>query len=91
MAESICYTSALFGMWLALYSITKVIALNLYLSSLVAPSTPVCKQQGTAQYSQDITLTCASAEGSPTPTYSWKRFNVQNQSVPQDSRTTDSK
>ncbi|XP_005466878.2 cell surface A33 antigen-like [Oreochromis niloticus] len=56
---------------------------------LVAPSTPVCKIQGTAQYGQDITLTCASAEGSPNPTYSWKRFNVQNQSVPQDSRTTD--
>ncbi|XP_063356680.1 cell surface A33 antigen-like [Pelmatolapia mariae] len=56
---------------------------------LVAPSTPACKIQGTAQYGQDITLTCASAEGSPTPTYSWKRFNVQNQSVPQEPKTTD--
>uniref|UniRef100_A0A668SL35 Ig-like domain-containing protein n=1 Tax=Oreochromis aureus TaxID=47969 RepID=A0A668SL35_OREAU len=46
---------------------------------LVAPSTPVCKIQGTAQYGQNITLTCASAEGSPTPTYSWKHYCEHNQ------------
>uniref|UniRef100_I3J5X4 Ig-like domain-containing protein n=1 Tax=Oreochromis niloticus TaxID=8128 RepID=I3J5X4_ORENI len=46
---------------------------------LVAPSRPVCKIQGTAQYGQNLTLTCASAEGSPTPTYSWKRYCEHNQ------------
>ncbi|XP_035761651.1 glycoprotein A33 (transmembrane), paralog a [Neolamprologus brichardi] len=56
---------------------------------LVAPSTPVCKIQGTAQYGQDITLSCLSAEGSPPPTYSWERHNVQNQPVPQPPKTTD--
>ncbi|XP_004543475.3 cell surface A33 antigen [Maylandia zebra] len=56
---------------------------------LVAPSTPVCKIQGTAQYGQDITLSCLSAEGSPPPTYSWERRNVQNQPVPQPPKTTD--
>ncbi|CAI5645061.1 unnamed protein product [Oreochromis niloticus] len=56
---------------------------------LVAPSTPVCKIQGTAQYGQNITLTCASAKGSPTPTYSWKHYCEHNQPVPQDPQTTD--
>uniref|UniRef100_A0A3Q3D0T6 Ig-like domain-containing protein n=1 Tax=Haplochromis burtoni TaxID=8153 RepID=A0A3Q3D0T6_HAPBU len=56
---------------------------------LVAPSTPDCKIQGTAQYGQDITLSCLSAEGSPPPTYSWERRNVQNQPVPQPPKTTD--
>ncbi|XP_025764837.1 cell surface A33 antigen [Oreochromis niloticus] len=56
---------------------------------LVAPSRPVCKIQGTAQYGQNLTLTCASAEGSPTPTYSWKRYCEHNQPVPQDPQTTD--
>ncbi|XP_026018620.1 cell surface A33 antigen-like [Astatotilapia calliptera] len=56
---------------------------------LVAPSTPVCKIQRTAQYGQDITLTCASAGGSPMPTYSWKRYCEHNQPVPQDPQITD--
>ncbi|XP_030614047.1 cell surface A33 antigen-like [Archocentrus centrarchus] len=56
---------------------------------LVAPSPPICKIQGTAEYGQDITLSCASAEGSPAPTYKWDRRNVQNISVPQDPKTTD--
>ncbi|XP_042083402.1 cell surface A33 antigen-like [Haplochromis burtoni] len=58
---------------------------------LVAPSTPDCKIQGTAQYGQDITPTCASAGGSPMPTYSWKCYCEHNQPVPQDPQTTDSK
>lgn len=57
----------------------------------MAPSAPDCKIQGTAQYGQDITLSCLSAEGSPPPTYSWERRNVQNQPVPQPPKTTDSK
>ncbi|XP_014738334.1 PREDICTED: cell surface A33 antigen [Sturnus vulgaris] len=46
---------------------------------LVAPSKPECNIVGTAQYGQTINLTCISHEGSPTPTYTWKSFNVQNE------------
>uniref|UniRef100_U3JFR2 Glycoprotein A33 n=1 Tax=Ficedula albicollis TaxID=59894 RepID=U3JFR2_FICAL len=46
---------------------------------LVAPSKPECKILGTAQYGETINLTCVSHEGSPTPTYTWKSFNVQNE------------
>lgn len=45
---------------------------------LVAPSKPICGIQGTAEYFQDIILTCKSEEGSPDPTYTWKTFSVQN-------------
>ncbi|KTF94015.1 hypothetical protein cypCar_00009265 [Cyprinus carpio] len=47
----------------------------------VAPSQPICKVVGTAEYGNDISLTCVSEEGSPTPTYKWERYNVKN--VPQ--------
>ncbi|KAM9765770.1 cell surface A33 antigen-like [Menidia menidia] len=47
---------------------------------LVAPSTPICKIQGTAEYGQNINLTCRSEEGSPPPTYTWK--SVDTQSMP---------
>ncbi|XP_068036612.1 cell surface A33 antigen [Anomalospiza imberbis] len=46
---------------------------------LVAPSKPECKILGTPEYGQTINLTCASHEGSPTPRYTWKSFNVQNE------------
>ncbi|XP_035018452.1 cell surface A33 antigen [Hippoglossus stenolepis] len=45
---------------------------------LVAPSTPICKTQGKAEYGQNINLTCVSAEGSPTPTYKWDSRDVRN-------------
>uniref|UniRef100_A0A672IUA7 Glycoprotein A33 (transmembrane), paralog b n=1 Tax=Salarias fasciatus TaxID=181472 RepID=A0A672IUA7_SALFA len=45
---------------------------------LVAPSTPICSIQGTAEYYQDIKLTCLSEEGSPAPVYDWKSYNVEN-------------
>ncbi|KAL1282943.1 hypothetical protein QQF64_001746 [Cirrhinus molitorella] len=45
---------------------------------LVAPSTPVCSIVGTAEYFQDIKLTCNSAEGTPTPTYKWESNDVNN-------------
>ncbi|XP_016418385.1 cell surface A33 antigen [Sinocyclocheilus rhinocerous] len=47
----------------------------------VAPSQPLCKVVGTAEYGHNISLTCVSEEGSPTPTYKWERYNVKN--VPQ--------
>ncbi|NWX91124.1 GPA33 protein, partial [Nothoprocta pentlandii] len=46
---------------------------------LVAPSKPECKIVGTAEYGQTINLTCISHEGSPTPTYAWQSYDVQNQ------------
>ncbi|RLW03228.1 hypothetical protein DV515_00006610 [Chloebia gouldiae] len=46
---------------------------------LVPPSKPECKILGTPEYGQTINLTCASHEGSPTPKYTWKSFNVQNE------------
>uniref|UniRef100_UPI0037E9A1DB cell surface A33 antigen-like n=1 Tax=Semicossyphus pulcher TaxID=241346 RepID=UPI0037E9A1DB len=45
---------------------------------LVAPSTPICKIQGKAEYGQNINLTCKSKEGSPAPTYSWESRDVRN-------------
>ncbi|XP_060090449.1 cell surface A33 antigen [Heteronotia binoei] len=46
---------------------------------LVAPSIPDCKIIGTTTYGHIVNLTCNSQEGSPTPQYSWQRFDVQNQ------------
>ncbi|NWH97466.1 GPA33 protein, partial [Tichodroma muraria] len=46
---------------------------------LVAPSKPECKILGKPEYGQTINLTCVSHEGSPTPKYTWKSFNVQNE------------
>ncbi|XP_015495815.1 cell surface A33 antigen [Parus major] len=54
-------------------------SVRLDLQVLVAPSKPECKILGTPEYGQTINLTCVSHEGSPTPTYSWKSFDVQNQ------------
>uniref|UniRef100_A0A3Q1FHV2 Glycoprotein A33 n=1 Tax=Acanthochromis polyacanthus TaxID=80966 RepID=A0A3Q1FHV2_9TELE len=56
---------------------------------LVAPSTPICGIQGTAEYFQDIKLTCKSNEGSPAPTYSWKTYSTQNMARPFPPKTTE--
>ncbi|KAJ8405967.1 hypothetical protein AAFF_G00308550 [Aldrovandia affinis] len=56
---------------------------------LVAPSPPVCNIKGTPEYGNNINLTCISEEGSPTPTYSWKRHNTQNQPAPFPPKATD--
>ncbi|XP_029354360.1 cell surface A33 antigen-like [Echeneis naucrates] len=45
---------------------------------LVPPSKPVCKIQGTAEYQQNINLTCLSEEGSPLPVYRWETRDVWN-------------
>lgn len=44
----------------------------------VPPSKPICEIQGSAEYWQDITLTCRSEEGSPQPAYQWTTFSVEN-------------
>lgn len=56
---------------------------------LVAPSPPVCKIEGKAEYGQDIKLTCHSEEGSPTPTYKWESRDVRNIPRLKDPKTTD--
>ncbi|XP_035537963.1 cell surface A33 antigen-like [Morone saxatilis] len=56
---------------------------------LVAPSKPICKIQGKAEYGQNINLTCLSEEGSPTPTYKWESRDVSNVPRIPDPRTTD--
>lgn len=56
---------------------------------LVAPSTPICKIQGKAEYGQNINLTCVSEEGSPPPTYKWQSRDVKNLPRIPDRRTTD--
>ncbi|XP_062312200.1 cell surface A33 antigen [Osmerus eperlanus] len=45
---------------------------------LVAPSVPIVKMQGTAEYWNNISLTCVSEEGSPSPVYTWKTYDVKN-------------
>lgn len=46
---------------------------------LVPPSIPSCGIQGETVIGNNIQLTCQSAEGSPSPEYSWKSYNAQNQ------------
>ncbi|KAL2081515.1 hypothetical protein ACEWY4_023368 [Coilia grayii] len=57
---------------------------------LVAPSVPVCRIQGSAEYGHNINLTCKSEEGSPQPTYKWQRFDPSNRPQPFPPRTTES-
>ncbi|KAM7407222.1 hypothetical protein PAMA_003112 [Pampus argenteus] len=45
---------------------------------LVPPSVPLCNIQGKAEYWQNISLTCMSEQGSPTPIYDWKSYSVEN-------------
>ncbi|XP_058248840.1 cell surface A33 antigen [Hemibagrus wyckioides] len=56
---------------------------------LVAPSDPVCKIKGTAEYGQNISLTCVSEEGSPAPTYQWQSYDVKNVQRPHPPKTTE--
>ncbi|XP_039990209.1 cell surface A33 antigen-like [Xiphias gladius] len=56
---------------------------------LVAPSKPICKLQGKAEYGQNINLTCVSEEGSPPPTYKWESRDVRNMPRVAEPRTTD--
>ncbi|XP_016057818.1 PREDICTED: cell surface A33 antigen [Miniopterus natalensis] len=46
---------------------------------LVPPSKPDCGIKGETVIGNDIQLTCESKEGSPTPQYSWKSYNLLNQ------------
>ncbi|KAG7231662.1 hypothetical protein INR49_004198 [Caranx melampygus] len=55
---------------------------------LGAPSTPVCKIQGVAEYHQNINLTCVSEEGWPQPTYRWEARDVRNKPRTLDPRAT---
>ncbi|GAA6106376.1 V-set and immunoglobulin domain-containing protein 2-like isoform X1 [Tachysurus ichikawai] len=43
------------------------------LTVLVAPSMPVCELNGHTYVGDDVTLTCHSSQGVPTPIYSWSR------------------
>ncbi|KAM9397226.1 glycoprotein A33 (transmembrane), paralog a isoform 2-T2 [Salvelinus alpinus] len=56
---------------------------------LVAPSVPICKIDGRAEYFQNISLTCLSEEGSPLPTYKWQGYDVKNMPRAPAPRTTD--
>ncbi|XP_041647153.1 cell surface A33 antigen-like [Cheilinus undulatus] len=56
---------------------------------LVAPSIPICKIEGKAEYGQNINLTCFSEEGSPPPTYKWESRDVKNTPRLFAPRTTD--
>ncbi|NP_001108577.2 glycoprotein A33 (transmembrane), paralog a precursor [Danio rerio] len=56
---------------------------------LVAPSTPKCTIEGKTEYFQDITLTCKSEEGTPTPTYKWQSYDVLNNPRPNPLKATD--
>ncbi|KAA0722697.1 A33 antigen Glycoprotein [Triplophysa tibetana] len=56
---------------------------------LVAPSTPVCKIAGVAEYGQNINLTCLSEEGTPSPAYKWQSHDVNNVPRPNPPKTTD--
>ncbi|XP_036611379.1 cell surface A33 antigen [Trichosurus vulpecula] len=55
---------------------------------LVPPSKPDCSIEGETTYGNDIQLKCESKEGSPTPQYSWKSFDIQNKERPLSSSAT---
>ncbi|XP_030643419.1 cell surface A33 antigen [Chanos chanos] len=55
---------------------------------LVPPSDPVCEIKGATEYGHDISLTCVSEEGSPTPTYQWQGYDVSNLQRPFPPKTT---
>ncbi|XP_068185812.1 cell surface A33 antigen-like [Antennarius striatus] len=55
---------------------------------LVPPSQPVCEILGTAEYWQNITLTCVS-QGSPKPVSEWKSYSVENIPRPFPPRTVE--
>ena len=57
----------------------------------VAPSRPVCGIQGTAEYWDNISLSCMSEEGSPSPTYKWKSYSVLNAPRPLPPRANESR
>lgn len=49
---------------------------------LVPPSKPDCGIEGETVIGNNIQLTCHSEEGSPSPQYSWKSYNAQNEQRP---------
>ncbi|XP_051565039.1 cell surface A33 antigen-like isoform X1 [Myxocyprinus asiaticus] len=55
----------------------------------VPPSQPICKVVGTAEYGYNISLTCVSEEGSPTPTYKWEGYDVKNSPRPHPPKTNE--
>ncbi|KAI7800687.1 putative V-set and immunoglobulin domain-containing protein 2 [Triplophysa rosa] len=43
------------------------------LTVMMPPSTPACRLQGNTYVGNDVTLSCQSSQGLPTPVYSWHR------------------
>ncbi|XP_053471942.1 cell surface A33 antigen-like [Ictalurus furcatus] len=56
---------------------------------LVAPSKPICTVQGKAEFYQNISLTCFSEEGTPTPMYTWQSYDVSNNPRQNPPKSTD--
>ncbi|XP_023809114.1 cell surface A33 antigen-like [Oryzias latipes] len=54
----------------------------------VPPTKPILNVQGKPEYGQNINLTCVSEEASPSPTYKWESYDVQNNLRPLDSKST---
>uniref|UniRef100_A0A3B3I0E4 Ig-like domain-containing protein n=1 Tax=Oryzias latipes TaxID=8090 RepID=A0A3B3I0E4_ORYLA len=54
----------------------------------VPPTKPICNVQGKPEYGQNINLTCVSEEASPSPTYKWESYDVQNNLRPLDPQST---
>uniref|UniRef100_A0A3P9JMK1 Ig-like domain-containing protein n=1 Tax=Oryzias latipes TaxID=8090 RepID=A0A3P9JMK1_ORYLA len=52
------------------------------------PTKPICNVQGKPEYGQNINLTCVSEEASPSPTYKWESYDVQNNLRPLDPKST---
>ncbi|XP_038139163.1 cell surface A33 antigen-like [Cyprinodon tularosa] len=59
------------------------------LTVLVAPSPPICRVQGKAEYGQNINITCYSEEGDPPLTYKWESRDGRNALRAPWPRTTD--
>uniref|UniRef100_A0A3P9ML43 Ig-like domain-containing protein n=1 Tax=Oryzias latipes TaxID=8090 RepID=A0A3P9ML43_ORYLA len=55
---------------------------------LVPPTKPILNVQGKPEYGQNINLTCVSEEASPSPTYKWESYDVQNNLRPLDPKST---
>ncbi|XP_057187684.1 cell surface A33 antigen-like [Triplophysa rosa] len=64
-------------------------SMSRYSISVVAPSTPICKIVGVAEYGQNINLTCFSEKGTPKPIYKWQSHDVNNLPRANPPKTTD--
>ncbi|XP_028292166.1 cell surface A33 antigen-like [Gouania willdenowi] len=67
-----------FIVFLTVFSVLSAVGARHVDFSEEAPSTPVCTIQGKAEKGENISLSCHSEKGSPSPSYRWDARDVRN-------------